>query len=246
MKRSLVAAAFLLAVTSQAFASYIVVLKDGTQYKAKQRWTVSDGKALVALAEGGVLQLDPSLIDQARTDEVNRLGLGNVKVLAVESAAPGPSTPERSTLGSITKLRRPESAPAGNQAPEGRAAAPVPPPTTASAAGALGPEVLMKFEAAYENVGVFDHRVSSPGPKRIVAYLTTDTEERVFSAITATAFFMLGVPRSTGQEIDLVEIYMQTTTGAAAGRFHMSRTDAEALNSKKLSPSNYFVQKVLY
>ena len=83
-------------------------------------------------------------------------------------------------------------------------------------------------------------------PDVVVVKLTTDTEDRVFGAITATAFFMIGVPRSTGSQIDLIELYMQTTTGAAAGRFHMTKDDADQINGKKLTPQSYFVQKVLY
>ena len=110
----------------------------------------------------------------------------------------------------------------------------------------LGSDVISKFEAAYENVGIFEHRVSSPGAGRLVVNLTTDDEDDVFGAITATAFFMTGVPKSTGQPITLIELYMQTTTRAAAGRFHMTPADAEAINAKRVSPSAYFVQKVLY
>lgn len=250
MKRPLAIAAFVLIAAPGVFASYVVVLKDGTQYKAKQRWTVSNGKALISLESGGVLQFDPTLIDTQKTDEVNRLGLGNVKVLAVGTPAPASSAPERSDLGSMTKLRKPQPRPpSGSPLPGNTPNVPPPPAPSDPVAprpGALDTEVISKFEAAYENVRIFEHNVTSPGPGRLVVKLTTDNEDRVFDAITATAFFMTGVPKSTGQNIDLVELYMQTTNGMAAGRFHMRKPDAEAINSKKLTPSAYFIQTVLY
>ncbi|HWW60438.1 MAG TPA: hypothetical protein VN181_03630, partial [Thermoanaerobaculia bacterium] len=66
MKRSLMVMVALLLAT-QASATYIVVLRDGTQYKAKEKWTVSAGKANVSLENGQFLQLDPSLIDEKKS-----------------------------------------------------------------------------------------------------------------------------------------------------------------------------------
>lgn len=251
MRRSAAFAAVLFAIATPLFASYIVVLKDGTQYKAKQKWQVVNGKAIVALEEGGMLQIDPTLIDTKKTDQINKLGLGNVKVLATESPAPATTQTQTSSLGqTIGKLRQPQGQTQA-QKPSTSPALPVPvnssAPAPEPATGApLGSEVISKFEAAYENVGIFEHKVSSPGAGRLVVNLTTDDEDDVFGAITATAFFMTGVPKSTGQQIGLIELYMQTTTGAAAGRFHMTQADAEAINAKRVAPSAYFVQKVLY
>jgi hypothetical protein len=39
---------------------------------------------------------------------------------------------------------------------------------------------------------------------------------------------------------------MKTTTGGAAGRFKMSRADAEALDSKKITRQDYFIHNVLF
>jgi hypothetical protein len=242
MKRAVLLSVLVSLIAAPSFAAYIVVLRDGTQYKAKERWTIRNGKALVQLEQGGSLQLDPNLIDEAKTTEVNRLGLGNVKVLAQERAVAAP-TPQTSTLGSMTKLRRPQA----GAPPTAPRATPTPAlPAGQSAPGGLSSEVIMKFEAAYENVGIFEHEVTSPAPNKLHVKLVADNEDRVFGAITATAYFIVGAPRSTGEKIDLVELYMGTTNGGAAGRFHMTRADADLLNGKKITPQNYFVQNVLY
>jgi hypothetical protein len=39
---------------------------------------------------------------------------------------------------------------------------------------------------------------------------------------------------------------MKTTTGAAAGRFHLTHDEAQAIESKAITPQSYFVQKVLF
>ncbi|HET8775415.1 MAG TPA: hypothetical protein VFP80_16565, partial [Thermoanaerobaculia bacterium] len=80
----------------------------------------------------------------------------------------------------------------------------------------------------------------------IRAEMTVDTEDRVFNAISATSYLMV---RNAGVEnirIDMVELFMRTTTGGAAGRFQMSRADAEALNNRTISQQDYFVRKVIY
>jgi hypothetical protein len=46
--------------------------------------------------------------------------------------------------------------------------------------------------------------------------------------------------------IDMVELFMKTTTGGSAGRFQMSRADAEALDKRTVSQQDYFVRKVIY
>lgn len=243
MKKMLGLAVLSILAAAQLSAAYIVVLKDGTQYKARQRWTVSEGKALIQLETGSVLQLDPNLIDVAKTNEINKLGLGNVKVLAQETRTPGGSTNETS-LGSTLKLRK-QATPAGTVAPQTQAAArPVAPDGKAGAG--LGFETISKFEAAYENVKIFEHEVRSSAPGKIRANLTADNEDRVFDAITATAYLITGLPATGGEHIESVELYMQTTTKMPAGRFLMTRADAELINARKLTPASYFVQKVLY
>ena len=39
---------------------------------------------------------------------------------------------------------------------------------------------------------------------------------------------------------------MKTTNGAAAGRFHLTREEAEAMQAKTITPQTYFVLKVLF
>ena len=49
-----------------------------------------------------------------------------------------------------------------------------------------------------------------------------------------------------GAQVDMVELFMKTTTGGAAGRFQMSRLDAQTLDSKQMSREEYFIRKVIY
>jgi hypothetical protein len=241
MKKAFVLFAFASLVAAQSFASYIVVLKDGHQYKAKAKWTVVNGKALVQLETGGSLTIDPALIDEAKSEQTTKLGLGDVRIMNLDAQLPAGGTAKQQapTLGDTIRLRKP------NQTPQ--QAAPVAAPTPAPVAGdANTAEIINKFERAFENVGIYEHKLTPSGPHSIHAELTVDKEEKVFLAISATSFLMVRNAGVSGAQVDMVELFMKTTNGGAAGRFQMSREDALALDAKTISQQEYFVRKVIY
>lgn len=224
-----------LLVSSQAFATYFIVLKDGSQIRARQKWTVVNGKAIVQLEGGGTMALDPNTIDVAKSEETTKMGGGSV--LAVEQTTTVPQQ-QQSGLGGAYKLRK---LPTETQAAPAQTA-PVPTP----AGPMLSSEVLNKFERAYENVGIFEHKITATGAHSLRADLTADNEEKVFNAISATSFLIVrnaGVP---GAQVDEVELFMKTTTGGSSGRFQMTRGDASALDGKTMTREEYFIRKVLY
>jgi hypothetical protein len=238
MKKTLILATLAAFAAVQLFASsYWVVMKDGTRYEARAKWTIVNGKASLTLTNGNVLSLDPAAIDTAKSDEVTRLGGG--ELLGVEQRPA--LTSKASELGSAIRLRK---------LPPSQSAAPAAPATTDTVAIApgtgLGADVISKFERAFEDVGIFEHRAISTGPHSLRADLTADNEEKVFNTLTATAFLMMHNAGVAGVQIDAVDLFMKTTTGAAAGRFHVTRQDAQALDAKTITPQNYFIQKVLF
>lgn len=250
MKKTLTIAALTLAVALPSFATYIVVLKNGAKYAAKEKWTVVNGKAIVKLENGQSLQLDPSLIDVAKSEAMTKVGMANANILDLnpdltkgqEAKKPQPS------LGDTIKLRPRAGqtpAPAPSPAPPTPAVnTPPPPPVTGS--GSMSNQVIDKFERAYENIGIFEKKVIATGANSIRAEMTVDTEDRVFNAISATSFLMVKNAGVAGVQINMVELFMKTTTGGAAGRFQMSRADAEALDQRQISQQEYFIRKVIY
>lgn len=251
MKKALTIAACTLALATQAFATYVVVLKDGTMYKAKQKYTIVNGKAMVKLENGQTLQLDPNLIDVAKSERQTQLGTDKANIISLDPNLPAATTSTANQTPSLSgiRLRNP-------QRPEATTPPPAPSRTTATPATttpapapsgrALGADVIEKFERAYENVGIFEKKLAATGPNSLRAELTADTEERVFNAISATSFLMFRNAGVDGARIDMVELFMKTTNGGAAGRFQMSREDAEALEKKSISQQDYFVSKVIY
>lgn len=245
MKKTFAFFAFAILVASHSFASYIVVLRDGTRYVAKTKWTVVKGKAIVQLENGQSLQLDPNLIDVAKSEQTTKMGMANANVIDLGTSESTPRKAQKPSLGDIRL--RPRETP---QQAAPRAATPAPsaamPAPVATVSGTMPAEVTEKFDRAYENVGIFERNVTSTGARSLRAEMTVDTEERVFNAISATSFLMVRNAGVDGAQIDVVEMFMKTTTGGSAGRFQMTRADAEALDKRTMSQQDYFVRKVIY
>jgi hypothetical protein len=245
MKKVLVFAALTVLtvlVTANAFATYIVVLKNGQTYKAKAKWTMQNGKAIVQLENGQTLAIDPTIIDVAKSEQTTNAGLNGAHLLNTVNTPPGLQPQQQEPgLGSEFHLRK-----SGTPSPAVPTPATAAAPPPASSNGSLSQEILDKFARAYENVGLFEQKITSPSPGVIRADLTADSEDKVFNAISATSFLMIhnaGVP---GADIKMVELFMKTTVGGSAGRFQMTRDDAQALDSKQMSQQDYFVRRVIY
>lgn len=230
-------------LSSQAWATYIVILKNGTRYRAKDRWTMSNGKAIVQLENGTTLQIEPNLIDIPASEQATRSGYGDAKVLTTPEGAQPTATPKPS-LGEITRIRRQQQ----QQATQPGTSAPVPAVTTANitGTGALGADVTSRFVGAYENVGFYDAKVTNPAPYTVRVQITTDNEDQVFKALSATSYMMRRVPALTNSRIDTVELFMGMVNGGAAGRFLMSQDDAKAIDEKALTIEAFFVRKVIF
>ena len=229
------------ALAASPLAADWLVLRDGTRYEITGKVTITGNQATFTQKNGQMVQVPANAIDRAKSDEATRLGGG--RLLAFEQAPPTAAKPQPS-LGSRIRLRPAQPQPVQD--------APVPTPVPAAPAGSLlGAEVVDKFERAYENVGIFEHKMSALPGRGLRADLTTDNEDKVFNAISATAFLIVHNAGLSGVTIEQVDMYMKMTNGGTAGRFHMTRADAETLYAGGNSPDRtklqeYFVRKVLF
>jgi len=250
MKKSLIVAAAAMLFASHLSASYWVVLHDGTRYQAKAKPEIRNGRAIVLLDAGGSLAVDANAIDVAKSEEVTRLGGGEVLGIQQQGSAPAAAPqPKGSTLGSQIHLRKPEPVKATPVAGPTATKAGVVPPLPLTSGSAVTTEVADKFTRAYENVGIFEHTITGTGPGALRAELTADSEEKVFNVLSATAFLINKNAGVSGADIQMVELFIKTTNGGSAGRFRMSRGDAQALDAKQMSRdalADYFIRNVLY
>lgn len=234
-----------LLVAAQAFAQYTVVMRDGTRYKAKAKYTIQNGKAIILLTNGQSLQVDPSLIDVAKSEQLTKLGVdGKLLDLNTNMPVTQPAVPQEQPLGGQIKLRQRNTGKA--PAPDRTSQAPTVAPPPNVVAGTMHQRVLDNFDRSYENIGIFEKDIVSTGARSLRAELTVDTEERVFNAISATSYLIMRNAGVDGAQIDMVELFMKTTSGGSAGRFQMSRADADAMEKRLISQQDYFVRKVIY
>src|SRR5436309_14060536 len=113
MKKTLTFAALAILIATQLFASYWVVLKDGTRYEARAKWTLVNGKATMTLTNGNVITLDPAAIDVAKSEEMTRLGGGQLFGVEQRSAP----LSKASEIGGAIKLRKLPPSTAASPAP---------------------------------------------------------------------------------------------------------------------------------
>src|SRR5437764_12441592 len=163
MKKILILFAASALVASSPLLAYWVVLKDGTRYESQAKPTVSAGKAMFSLKNGQVIQVAADAIDNAKSEEATSLGGGIIIAREQRPAAPAKT---QSSLGSSIRLRR-QLQPQPEQQATPPVAAPAPP-------SALGADVIDKFERAYENVGICEHKMPATGGRTLRADITTD------------------------------------------------------------------------
>lgn len=232
-KQFLVSVAAALLLSSSALASYIVVMKDGTRYRAKDRWTIVNGKAMLTLENGSTLSIDPSLIDVAKSNEQNQSGLGDARLIGMSGQKPADKKPELSSLGELTKARK-----AGGDSATGAPAAGIP-------LGAASESVVRFFTMAYENVGLYGAKISAQGANGVKVDIVADNEDQVFKALSATAYMINQLPQRNIR-VDVVDLTMVTIKSGSAGRFKMTAEDAKALTSRAIPMQQYYVSNVIF
>lgn len=231
-------------VATAALAEYVVVLKDGRRLQAREKWKVVEGKAIVELTNGTKLQLDPSLIDVAQSESATRSGLGDAKVIEMAPQTPSQSRKQQPSLGSIANIRKPQP-PAAAAPPPATPSKSKKAPSVAEPApvtGSVDPVVAEKLNAAFENVGLFERKLSLAEEGRLRIDLTADTEDQVFKALSATAFVFANVPSNYSG----IDLFLRTVNGGSAGRFQITREDAQAIATKKIEWYDYYVRNVIF
>jgi len=248
MKRIL--AILLMLGASSLLLSYVIYFKDGSTVMAKALYKVENGKAIVTLMNGSVVAYDIKLIDIARTDKINKAGLDTDGVLtSVGQGASKTDTPQRQSLGSIAKGAGALTAPTGLTSGNAKVA-------SSSASPSQGKDkesefsdegVRRAFAKIFENVNLFEYKIvqgSTPDTIRII--MTTDNEKDVFNSLTASAKVIAELYDLGKKNVANLELFLTTTSGAAAGRFSISVETARTLAEGKVPVEQFFVDQVLF
>jgi hypothetical protein len=248
-------AALLVAALSAlpAEALYVIYTRGGHRIEARDK-PVIQGRRVIYLTPLGTQQtiaLDEW--DQARSEKANREGLGGAYVLddpgGRTSALTAPESKKPSLSDYIKQHGRnpdadhpepragmSERESRAPRAPAGKAAEP--PPVV------LDPVVSDAFMRALDGSNVKGVKLGNlPSALRVQA--VTDNEQQVFLALMASARG-LKEARAAGKPLEKVEVVLATASGEAAAHFDVSPDDADALLNGRISPSKYFVTRVIF
>jgi len=233
---------------SPLLLSYVIYFKDGNTVMAKARYTVESGKAIVTLMNGSVVAYDMRLIDVPRTEKVNKAGLDTDGVLtSVGQGAVQTDTPQRQSLGSIAKGAGALTAPKGPTSGNGRVASTSPTPQKDRESEFSDESVRRSFGKIFENANLFEYKIvqgTTPDTVRIV--MTTDNEKDIFNALTASSKVVAELYDLGKKNVANLELYLSTTSGAAAGRFSINVETARNLAEGKVPVEQFFVDQVLF
>ena len=223
---------------------YVIYLKDGSTYQAKEKYRVDKGMALITLTNGTVISVDLRLIDAAKTDQANKSGMDADMILDSAGSVTQAPTSKPTSLGQIAKGAGALSSPSTLGASSAK--------TTGTGGKAKEAEfsdesVRRTFAKIFENVNLFEYKIvqgSSPSTVRI--NMTTDNEKDVFNALTASARVMNELNALKKTSVTALELYLSTTSGAAAGRFTFGLDAAQALADGKVPVEQFFIEQVLF
>ncbi len=235
-----------------AHATYVIYTKDGHRIEAREK-PVIQGRRVIYLTPLGTSQtISIDEWDQERSQKANREGLGGAYVLDDPAGRTSPLTVPGSKKPSLSEYirdngrkldaDRPEPKTTLSQrerAPRASAGKAVEPPPVV-----LDPVISDDFMRALDGSNVKGVKLGNlPSALRVQA--VTDNEQQVFLALMASARG-LKEARAAGKPLEKVEVLLATATGETAARFDVSPDDADALLNGRISPSKYFVTRVIF
>jgi hypothetical protein len=229
-------AALLLAACAQA---YVVVLKDGSKIFARKKYEVKGANAIIVLENGNITQLPYSQIDVPGSDRYNKENFGNVIALQTpqssELQAPKEPAKEKENLSEFIRERQKEVRTKPSAAsPSERSRAEKPPVEPA--------DELIQREAdrIFGSLGIAKYQIHA-GPR--VTFIA-DGEDAVFNAMSAAA--RLAADLAGIHKADSLDVEIVSSTGADSGRFRMTGDGVAALVAGAITPSEYYVQNVIF
>jgi hypothetical protein len=238
-----------------ARATYVIYTKDGHRIEAREKPVIQGRRVLYLTPLGTSQTISVDEWDQERSEKANREGLGGAYVLddpaGRTSSLPAPDTKKPSLSEYIRKHGRPLDAERpepqtgavasqrearASRAPAGKGVEP--PPVV------LDPVVSDAFMRALDGSNVKGVKLGNlPSALRVQA--VTDNEQQVFLALMASARG-LKEARAAGKPLEKVEVVLATASGEAAAHFEVSPDDADALLNGRITPSKYFVTRVIF
>jgi hypothetical protein len=227
-------AAIVLVAASVPLRAYVIVLKDGSKVFGKKKYEVKRDFAVFTLESGNIAEIPLAKVDVPATETYNKENVGNVLVLDRPDAkvleTPKSTSTDRQNLSRYIQQQFKQPKAAGSTPSKPAPAKPAP------------ADAMMIREAIriLEGAGVTQYRLQA-GPKVV---LVADQDEDVFRALSAVA--RLAQDLTSLGKIASLEVEFVSSTGSEGGTFRMTADNVKDLTEGQITPSEYFVQNVIF
>ncbi len=224
--------------------SYVVYLKDGSTYMAKEKYKVENGKAIITLTNGTIISIDLNLIDVKKTEKMNKKGIDSAIILESEKKESPIAAAAKPSLGDIAKQLNPNipttiKSPSKTKGQDKK---------TKEGEKPYDDEVVRKaIGSVLDNVYLFEHNIlQGETPDSVKIIVITDNEKDVFNSLSAITKAATELYDKGKKSINKLEIYLKTTAGAPAGRFIIDIEEARTLAEGKITPPQFFIKYILF
>lgn len=248
----------LLALLAAPTWAYVVVLKDGTQIEAKEKYKIDGDQVLVILPNGTETSIPRKELDVAATEKANAGGKGMAKTIVDESKQKGPKAPPPTrdpTLGDILSRRG-----TGLSLPDAKRRDPqdmsdTAPLTTAGFVDLtrmprhpyhdadITAEILRYLQAQ----GVEGSRIyEGTSLDRPFVEVVASTEATVFKVLKDAANALVQAHDRYPDRIAALQLLMTTRAQLRAGQFELTIEQANALVADQIDAPTFFTRYVQF
>ncbi|MFL6263174.1 MAG: hypothetical protein ACJ76Y_26050 [Thermoanaerobaculia bacterium] len=242
-----------------AKAAYTIVLKDGSTLVAKEKYTVQNGRAIITLLNGTQTFVAADQIDVKRTEQMNRLGVGNGVVI--------PGSPQ--DVGTVPAQPRKDETLADLIHKRGAGTREVPGNKRQKDEPAAGK--LLKTKAGYNDLSTLPRKpyahadvtaelqqfFHAQGFDAVEIYegtqadrplieISTNSEGSVFKALNTAATGLLKVRDTFPNRLSAFEVLLTTPANERAGQFTLTPEMAAELVAKKVDVAFFYVRNVQF
>ena len=244
MKRAVLFGVVLMLAAQQAFAVYILILRNGDRVIAKEKYQVKGPNAVFITKTGTWRSIPVSQIDMEATEKVNGQGLGDAQLLEwVDFMKPVPTPTPTAAVSSLGHIKL------GVAAKEGVAARPTPTPGVMFREGHFrDAQVDQAFQQGLESYHLYLYRTSEgTQPAYLFIEIQVNGQPETLKALQAVAAtYQLLVQKAPQRAPERVELQMLNESGKEAGVFRISAADAAEFVSGKVTPENFYIQHVIF
>lgn len=245
------------AALPRAAAAYVVVLKDGSEIVADREYEVREGRAIITLPNGTRTFLKVDEIDREATEEANRQGYGQARVIEDADAnrvkTAEPESERRKTLADLTsgetdlsrlqqhRRQDPEAAEAGTTL------AGYPDLSSLTSRPFRDLDISSEVQRFFRGQGIDGvelYQGSRPG--HLLAEVTTNSEASVFRTLEVAAQALLATRDSHPDAVGALELFLATPDRERAGQFILTPELARELVQGETEVARFFVEHVQF